>query len=432
VPCFITELKNKNPDLLEAEISGMLAIIKNSSQTRVEELVAVTGLPKETITKFLKSLPQDTTAMLTQLNQEIVPHKWSIFDYSQNETQELEQKFTELLKTVSVKAKRDYDQFFATAHTSISKALILRDKGLLTGKRIALLGDDDFVAVALCLAGSPKSITVFDIDTELLTAIKAITSSMGKDIVQTVQTDLRSNKKNQFSPAFSDYDIVITDPPYTPSGVTLFLNRALQVLGPQKDFAGKYIFLYYGNSYKSPEKYLKIQEIINRFNLQIEDRTNKFARYTGADSIGNASSLYILKTTPFTKTVAEEELSLPIYTHETQKIEKFPYVSHFVIKVYGVPEKLILSKTALLKALGRLCQTHKFKVVDQKLTEFKRHGLSITFILANSNLLVHTWPEYHALHIDLVTCSPIFAKEKLAQNCLSLFQATNLEIREIE
>jgi predicted methyltransferase len=55
----------------------------------------------------------------------------------------------------------------------------------------------------------------------------------------------------------------MTDPPYTKSGINMFLSKAIDLLGNSRDFSGKYIFLFYGNSFKSPEKFLKIQEIIS-------------------------------------------------------------------------------------------------------------------------------------------------------------------------
>jgi S-adenosylmethionine/arginine decarboxylase-like enzyme len=164
----------------------------------------------------------------------------------------------------------------------------------------------------------------------------------------------------------------------------------------------------------------------------IEDKLDKFARYTGAESMGNASSLYILKTTKFTKPLDETAFSLPIYTYENQKEERFPYVSHYTAKIHGVPKNIINSRSNLLRFLGQFCVLHKLKVVDKKETKFKGMGYSFTFILGSSNLLVHTWPEYSAIHLDLVTCTPIYNKELLGANLQNLFKAANVEIREVE
>lgn len=430
-----------NPDLKKAEIEGLLHFLLSEKSLTNNELVAKTGLPKETVKQFIKSVANmleksDTEKLklnpagvgsISAINPE--PYKWSLLQYDTKRALGLEEKFREFSKKIAVTPKREYDQFIATAQTSISKALIMEDKGLIKGKKIALLGDDDLLSVSLSLIGGYLGLTVLDIDQDVNTAAKAVNDSLGIKNIQTVLFDVRRKLKPEL---MGKFDVVVTDPPYTKSGVLLFINRAVQLLGKTNDFEGKYIFLYYGNSFKTPEKTLKIQDIIGRFDLLIEDKLDKFARYSGAESIGNASSLYILKTTKHTKALDEATLSLPIYTYENQKEEKFPYVSHYTAKIYGVPKNIINSKSSLLRFLGRFCELHKLKVVDNKETKFKGMGYSFTFILGSSNLLVHTWPEYSAIHLDLVTCTPVHDREKIGINLQSLFRAQNVEIREVE
>lgn len=438
---LIEQLKVKNPDLKKAEIEGLLHLLLSEKAVTGNEITTRTGLPKETVKDFLKGIPNlledasDEKVRLSTTGAEAItainpqPYKWSLFQYDSKETDELEAKFIELSEKVAIKAKREYDQFIATSRTSVSKALVIRDKGLLNNKKIALLGDDDLVSVSLSLLGGYSELTTVDVDRDIVTVVEGIKREMGINNIHTYVCDLRNKLKSEF---LGKFDVVMTDPPYTRSGITLFLNRAIQFLGDTKDYEGKYIFLFYGNSFKTPEKNLKIQEVIGRFNLVIEDKIDKFARYSGADSIGNASSLYILKTTKHTKALDEAELSVPIYTYENQKEEKFPFVSHYVAKVLGVPQSIVSSRSYMLRFLGQFCELHRLKVVDKKETKFKGNGFSFTFILASSNLLVHTWPEHNAVHIDLVTCSPISNKEMMGANLAKLFQAKNVEIREVE
>jgi S-adenosylmethionine/arginine decarboxylase-like enzyme len=47
----------------------------------------------------------------------------------------------------------------------------------------------------------------------------------------------------------------------------------------------------------------------------------------------------------------------------------------------------------MLKIVGEFCRLHRLKVVDTKISKFKGQGLTLTYVLSNSNLLVHTWPE---------------------------------------
>ncbi|MBU1970636.1 S-adenosylmethionine decarboxylase, partial [Patescibacteria group bacterium] len=156
-----------------------------------------------------------------------------------------------------------------------------------------------------------------------------------------------------------------------------------------------------------------------------------FARYQGAESIGNASTLYILQTTAHTNPQAVISPQV-IYTFEAQREEKFPYVDHFVLKLNKVPSTIINSKKQLQKLAGEFCNIHKLNVVQSEIYKFKPYGYSLTFILSNSNLLIHTWPEYEAIHIDLITCVPLFNKTTLGDTAARLFQTQSIELTQVE
>jgi S-adenosylmethionine decarboxylase len=204
------------------------------------------------------------------------------------------------------------------------------------------------------------------------------------------------------------------------------------MLGKVNGFEGKYIFMCYGNSFKSPEKTLKIQELVNRFNLVVEDKIDKFSQYEGAESVGGSSSLYILKANKFTHPVDITFDAKSIYTYEKQEDEKFPFVDHVVLKVHGVTPDLLISKARMMGSMERLCKIHRFKVVNKEVSVFAGGGMTLTFVLANSNLVVHTWPEFKVLHIDLITCSPIFKKEALRDSVCEIFGTDKVECLYIE
>jgi predicted methyltransferase/S-adenosylmethionine/arginine decarboxylase-like enzyme len=439
---IIDQIKTKNPDLKEAEIEGILYLIRTDPGITSTELIRMTGLPKETLKTFKSSISamlEDPTGENQEevlLKQEYIkdlemeelkPYKWSLLDYSHLD---LENRLKEIRKKHALEPKREYDQFFADIKTSVSKALILQEKGLVENKNIALIGDDDLVSIVLGLMGDNNTrITVYDIDRELLAVIERIADDMG---IKNIRTQLYDVRQGINSISEGVYDVVIMDPPYTKAGMSAFLDIGIKLLGQDRHFEGKYIYLYYGNSFKNPEKTLKIQEIINLRNLVIEDKVDKFARYHGAESIGSASSLYILKTTPFTAASEDHASSQGFYTFDDRKEEKFPFVDHYTAKIYNVPPAIIGSKKAMLKIVGEFCRLHRLKVVDTKISKFKGQGLTLTYVLSNSNLLVHTWPELQAVHIDLITCSPIYNKENLALNLSDLFKSRNIEVRRIE
>lgn len=433
------EIQYKNPSLRKAQICGIFYFLKNLAPLDSCRLVSLTGLPKETLRIFKLSIKDllepanGDSLVLNELGRRFVaqnppvPYKWSLLEYS---NKVLEDKLTAVRKTCSSDPKRHFDQFFASAQTSVSKALIVKDKGLLEDKaKIALLGDDDVVSLALALMNPNLEITVFEIDQDIVGTITKGAELLGIKNIQLVSYDARNDLEKHF---INKFDVVLTDPPYTKSGFSLFLKRAVEMVGyDAHKQQSKYIFIHYGASFKSPERYLKIQEVVNRFGLMSEEVLYNFARYTGAESIGNASTLYVLQTTPHSN--AQAVLSpQTIYTFEAQQEEKFPYVDHFVLKLSKVPANILDSKKQLQKLAGEFCNLHKLNVVQSEIYKFKPHGYSLTFILSNSNLLIHTWPEYQAVHVDLITCIPLFNKQILSDTFSRLFQTQSIELTQVE
>ena len=168
------DIQYKNPALRKAHINGIFYFLKNFAPLRSSQLISLTGFPKETLRVFKLSIrdlldtPEGDNLALNSLGEAFVakenpqPYKWSLLEY---ENANLEAKILEVRKTCSGDPKREFDQFFASAKTSVSKALVVQAKGLLEDKaKIALLGDDDVVSLVLALLNPALEITVFEID----------------------------------------------------------------------------------------------------------------------------------------------------------------------------------------------------------------------------------------------------------------------------
>lgn len=433
----LIDIKLKNPYLSTPQIMGLFYILENNKTFAINDLVQATGLPKETVKRFIDSISDFLSVsksglfFLNDLGKEFVksnncqPFKWCLLSY---ESKELEEKIELVKKALGgvLKPKRDYDQFFASVKTSISKALIVKDLGLIEdGTQIAVLGDDDLVSLVLSLVNPFLFIQVFDVDKDILNAIEKGKDILGLNNIKTFLYDVREELPSVHK---NKYQVVLTDPPYTKTGFYLFLKRAIQLSG--YDFSKnvpRYIFAHYGASFKTPEKFLRVQQIINSFRLWEKNVIYNFAVYDKAEEMGSRSTLYVLQTTPQTNTDSLI-FSKYIYTYQTQFEDKFPYVEHLAVKIYNVPDNIVKSKKKLLKILGEFCKIHRLNVVSSKVYRFKPIGYSITFILSGSNLSVHTWPENKAVYVDLVYCSPIFNKDKLALTLSGLFGSDHIEL----
>ena len=207
------------------------------------------------------------------------------------------------------------DQAHGTPETALRRAILALEQGAMFGKRIALLGDDDLVSVALILlwqathpAKDLPPITVFDIDLRLLDYIDSVATECNAAI-ETVHYDMRDPWPADHTGV---YQGVFTDPPYTLSGANLFLTRAKQALQQE---LGLPVFFSFGQ--KSPAEMMAIQMEVLKLGFVIEEIIPDFNHYEGAAILGNIGQMLVLKTadrkTPKLGCFAEA-----IYTQDVQ------------------------------------------------------------------------------------------------------------------
>ncbi len=95
---------------------------------------------------------------------------------------------------------------------------------------------------------------------------------------------------------------------------------------------------------------------------------------------------------------------------------------HVVAEFLGIdPEKL--SRVEYVKQiLERVIANSKLNVVANVFHQFAPYGVSGVFLLRESHLSIHTWPEYEYAAIDIFTCG---AEE-------DALEALNLLIKEFQ
>jgi hypothetical protein len=199
-------------------------------------------------------------------------------------------------------ALRDLDHVPATAETLLRRAEHLATTYDLSQSRVLFLGDHDGTALALG-AG-----TVVDIDQRVLDRSPDARFA-----------DLRVGLPRAARGAF---DLVFTDPPYTPDGVGLFVARALEAL---RDPRTARILLAYGFPESQPALGLKVQRELSALELVTESVLPGFNAYDGAQAIGSRAALYTLRPTRRSvKLAARRAGRYAIYTHGRQSEESAP------------------------------------------------------------------------------------------------------------
>lgn len=65
-----------------------------------------------------------------------------------------------------------------------------------------------------------------------------------------------------------------------------------------------------------------------------------------------------------------------------------------------------MKKIETLKpVLDKIVEKSKLTVISCSHHQFNPHGATILYLLAESHLSVHTWPEFSYMHIDLFSCN---------------------------
>ena len=215
-------------------------------------------------------------------------------------------------------AQRDLDQVPATAVTVLKRGHYLLRSFDLRGAHVLCVGDHDLTSLGLFLAGGADGlrVSVVDADEALLAYLDAEARQRGFD-VRCYAADLRLGLPTALR---ESSQLVFTDPPYTPEGVRLFVTRGLQGLADARN--GR-VLVAYGFG-EQPALGLDVQQALSPLHLTYEAVLPGFNRYAGAEAIGGAAALYVLRPTRRSLSAAQAAAGDPglgLYTHGTQSVE---------------------------------------------------------------------------------------------------------------
>lgn len=207
----------------------------------------------------------------------------------------------------------DLDHVPATAETVLERVRFLHERYELEQCRVLLLGDHDATSLAFDVLGiQPLELAVVDVDQRQLTFL----SSHGVD---TWFADLRVGLP---APLRERFDVVLTDPPYSPAGVGLFAARALEAMKRESR-----LLVAYGYPEGSPALGLKVQAELSALELVYEAVLPDFNAYDGALAIGSRAALYVLRPTKRSRKIAVRRggrHAEAMYTRGRQAIESSP------------------------------------------------------------------------------------------------------------
>lgn len=78
-------------------------------------------------------------------------------------------------------------------------------------------------------------------------------------------------------------------------------------------------------------------------------------------------------------------------------------VKHLLLKIEVCDNNLLANKKFVIEAMKEIANVLEMKVI-KKLVHVFRPGLSVIFLIAESHVAFHSWPEYGMADIEIVTC----------------------------
>ena len=168
------------------------------------------------------------------------------------------------------------DQAPLSPSSALAKIAYAMKRGDVTRKRVACIGDDDFLSLILALTGKAKDVLSIDLDKRVLRAIKGF-SKKSKIKMETLKHDLRKPIPKRFR---NKYDTVFFWSSDTEIGFNLFASRGIELLREK----GK-IYASVTPSWCHPLELLGIRKGIFAMKLRITDFARNSGEYIFANKI---------------------------------------------------------------------------------------------------------------------------------------------------
>lgn len=109
-----------------------------------------------------------------------------------------------------------------------------------------------------------------------------------------------------------------------------------------------------------------------------------------------------------------------------------PIINHYValVKVSSFENCL----NSVEKIANSIATDLNLNIVKKASHMFEPQGITLIYVLSQSHLVVHTWPELGVIHVDLITCSYRSREEfeKCLKHALNGHAIDSIQIKSIE
>lgn len=108
-----------------------------------------------------------------------------------------------------------------------------------------------------------------------------------------------------------------------------------------------------------------------------------------------------------------------------------PIINHFVSLVSTKPFSQLLEEVEVIAE--SVITDLDLTVVKKTSHTFSPQGITLIYILSESHLAIHTWPESGILHLDLITCSTSTVNkfENSLKIALNQYDPFTIEVKQV-
>lgn len=113
--------------------------------------------------------------------------------------------------------------------------------------------------------------------------------------------------------------------------------------------------------------------------------------------------------------------------------KSIPTINHLAAHIKllnSFPDKL-----KFLEGIGsKIIRSLGLSILGKTNYRFEPAGITLVYILSQSHLVLHTWPEYRFIHIDLFSCSDITKEgfEKAINTALGKHKTSSLKLQKMQ
>jgi len=264
---------------LRKRIISYLYLKKSAS---LDELLEEVGGSLRRVLRLLKEMRNNNE--LSFKNKKILIKK--IFYLNKQKINKIIKKYVNVISKINFVPTFLFDQRPITLQSKLRKVLYAWNKlDISCAKKIAVLGDDDFISPLISCLNSKAQVDVFDIDNDVLTTLMQIKRKLSLKNINLFKYDLSKKPPKWLR---SSYDLFFTDPTPTPSPFRDFIKFAYTIV---KDRGVGYLSFYPSHSPLT----LEFQKILNDYGMIITEMLPKTTKYEIIDNLLRQEDKLLLK-----------------------------------------------------------------------------------------------------------------------------------------